>query len=135
MYVDYKYYREVYGGGLSEAAFKAAEPKAEAELRYLTYINGDVFEKTDPAIQNALCAAIDLVDAAAQDASASQGTAGAAGIKSESNDGYSVTYISDAQEGQTAAQALRTRITEAVRVYLLPTGWLSRRLGCGRCGR
>ena len=56
----------------------------------------------------------------------------AAGVKSETNDGYSVTYITEGQDGQTAEELLRKKILEAARVYLLPTGWLSRSLkgGC-----
>ena len=61
----------------------------------------------------------------------SNGASGSAGVKSESNDGYSVTYVTEAQDGQTAEAALRKKIAEAVRLYLLPTGWLSRKVG--RC--
>lgn len=45
-----------------------------------------------------------------------------------------MTYITEGQDGQTAEELLRKKIYEAVRVYLLPTGWLSRVLkgGCGR---
>lgn len=129
MYVEYDEYLSLYGGALPFEAFSAAEPKAEAELRYLTFANGDIFAKPDQAVKLALCAAVDLVASASQEAASRQGGADAAGIRSESNDGYSVSYMSDVREGQTAAQALRRRIAEAVRVYLLPTGWLSRRLG------
>lgn len=125
MYIDYDEYLRL-GGRLPFEAFEAAEPKAEAELRYLTYINGDIFAKPDDAVKMALCAALDIV---AQEASSEQGKAGVAGIKSESNDGYSVSYITDAKDGQTADQALRRRVYEAIRVYLLPTGWLRRTLG------
>ena len=53
-------------------------------------------------------------------------------MKSETNDGYSVTYITEGQDGQTAEELLRKKVLEAARVYLLPTGWLSRSLkgGC-----
>lgn len=124
MYIDYDQYVKA-GGCLSFEAFEQAEPKAEAELRYLTFMNGDIFGKPDPAVALALCSAVDLV-AASQAAEASS-AAGVIGIKSESNDGYSVSYITDGKEGQTAEQALRARVYQAVRAYLLPTGWLSRR--------
>lgn len=128
MYVDYSDYLSLYGGRLSYEDFEAAAPKAEAELRYLTFMHGDIFAKPDPAVKLALCSAIDLVAQAEQQSGSGQ--VGTAGVKSESNDGYSVTYITDAQDGQTAAQALRRRISEAVRVYLLPTGWLRRKVRC-----
>ena len=43
-----------------------------------------------------------------------------------------MTYITEGQDGQTAEELLRKKILEAARVYLLPTGWLSRSLkgGC-----
>lgn len=133
MYVDYGYYSSGYGGSLSEAAFKAAEPKAEAELRYLTFVNGDIFAKEDDLVKIALCAATDIVAQAQKEAAETAGASGAAGIKSESNDGYSVTYVTDAKEGQTAEEALRARIAQGIRLYLLPTGWLRRKVPCCGC--
>ena len=43
MYVDYEYYRAEYGGKMPEEAFPAAKRKAEAYIRYLTHLNGDIF--------------------------------------------------------------------------------------------
>lgn len=127
MYVDYEEYQELWHGRLSYEEFTAAEPKAEAHIRYLTCyapMPGSIFDKPDQNVKLAVCAATDLVSAA--DAEAAGRSAGVSGVKSESNDGYSVTYITDAVEGQTAEQALVKRILAAVRIYLLPTGWLYR---------
>lgn len=41
MYADYSYYQETFGGTMPEAAYAAAERKAEACISYLTYLNGD----------------------------------------------------------------------------------------------
>lgn len=128
MYVSYDYYSQTFGGLLSEADFNKAEARAEAVIGYLTYINGDIFAKEDNRVKLAVCAAADVIHYNQASANGNQ----AAGVKSESNDGYSVTYVTEAQDGQTAEELLRKKVHEAVRVYLLPTGWLSRvvRGGC-----
>ena len=42
MYVDYGYYADQYGGGITEKEFPSAERKAEAYIRKLTYIRGNM---------------------------------------------------------------------------------------------
>lgn len=131
MYVNYDFYSQTFGTTIPEADFTKAEAKAEAAISYLTYVNGDVFAKEDNRVKLAVCAAAEAIYFNEQQTSAAGGSA--AGKKSESNDGYSVTYVTEAQDGQTAEEALRKKVAEAVRVYLLPTGWLSRRVKTGGC--
>ena len=126
MYVSYEFYTETFGTLIPEKDFPRVEAEAEAAISYLTYINGDIFAKEDNRVKLAVCAAAEVVYHSTQ----SNGASGSAGVKSESNDGYSVTYVTEAQDGQTAEAALRKKIAEAVRLYLLPTGWLSRKVGC-----
>lgn len=131
MYVNYDFYSQTFGTTIPEADFTKAEAKAEAAISYLTYVNGDVFAKEDNRVKLAVCAAAEAIYFNEQQTSAAGGSA--AGKKSESNDGYSVTYVTEAQDGQTAEEALRKKVAEAVRAYLLPTGWLSRRVKTGGC--
>ncbi len=134
MYVNYDFYKEAFGT-IPEAEFAKAEGQAEANIGYFTYVNGDIFAKIDPRVQLAVCAAADVIYQNSQNSqrsSAAGASGGSAALKSESNDGYSVTYVTEAQDGQTAEEALRKKVLEAVRIYLLPTGWLSRRAGV-RC--
>ena len=128
MYADYSYYQETFGGTMPEAAYAAAERKAEACISYLTYLNGDIFATEDDRGKQAVCAAADVIQEDSQ-----KRASGSAGLKSESNDGYSVSYVTEQQDGQTAEEALRRKVFEAIRVYLLPTGWLSRRVKGGCC--
>lgn len=132
MYVSYDFYKQTFGDTIPETDFSKVEAKAEAVIGYLTYINGDIFAKEDNRVKLAVCAAAEVVHYHNTQASANGNQA--AGVKSETNDGYSVTYITEGQDGQTAEELLRKKIYEAVRVHLLPTGWLSRVLkgGCGR---
>lgn len=50
MYVDYEYYADQYGGGITEKEFPFAERKAEAYIRKLTYIRGNIFATENMAV-------------------------------------------------------------------------------------
>lgn len=131
MYVDFAYYKTVCNGDMSEAEFESYEKQAEAYIRYLTYINGDIFATESDPVKMAVCTAADVIRNCDKETASGQGK-----IKSESNDGYSVSYAAEMTDGETAAMLARRRVYQAVRVYLLPTGWLSRRVpgnsaGCG----
>ena len=130
MYVDYGCYWVDYGGKMPEEAFPAAERKAEAYIRYLTHLNGDIFSLPNDMVKDAVCAAADVYYAAEQERK--QRAEGKAGlVQSENNDGYSVSYAVEQTDGQTAEEVVRRKAYNAVYMYLLPTGWLRRKVGCG----
>lgn len=130
MYVDYEYYKAVHGGGLTEEEFDRQEPAAETYIRYLTYVNGDIFAVQSEPVRRAVCVAVDTIAAHAEAVAS-----GEAWIKSENNDGYSVTRASESVDGETSEAISRRKVAEAVRPWLMPTGWLRRTLrACpGRC--
>ena len=73
----------------------------------------------------------------AKAARATQGGSGAA-VKSENNDGYSVSYAVEQADGETEETYLRKKAYDAAYLYLLPTGLLNRKVGCchdHKCGR
>lgn len=125
MYVDYEYYTDTFCGKLDQDTFLVAERAAEAYIRYLTFPNGNIFATEDETVKNAVCAATEAYQEAAQAASGGNGP-----VKSETNDGYSVTYAAQGVDGETTEQLCNRKMYEAVRVYLLPTGWLRRKVGC-----
>lgn len=127
MYVSYDFYKETLGGIIPAESFPRAEMQAEAHIKALTYINGDIFAVESATIKVAVCAAAEVIYQHEKNGST-------AGIKSESNDGYSVSFVAEAQDGQTAEEALRKKVYEAVRLYLLPTGWLGRKVKMGGGG-
>nr|WP_304058351.1 hypothetical protein [Enterocloster clostridioformis] len=130
MYVDYGYYWVDYGGKMPEEAFQVTERKAEAYIRYLTRLNGDIFSLPNDMVKDAVCAAADVYYAAEQERE--QRAEGKAGlVQSENNDGYSVSYVVEQTDGQTAEEVVRRKAYNAVYMYLLPTGWLRRKVGCG----
>ena len=130
MYAEYEFYTGTYGGVLSESVYARLEPKAEAYLQYFTYPNGDIFAAADvEAIQKAVCAAVECI---AENTAISAKTGAYVPdrvIRSENNDGYSVNYA-DTRAVTSAEAALRRKVLDVVRIYLLPTGWLSRKVGC-----
>lgn len=134
MYVGFEYYTGAYGGTLlTEQGFTAAEQEAENYIRYLTYLNGDIFSdkaQTD-VIKDTVCAAADAYYAATKE------TVEGGNVKSESKDGFSVSFVVARKEGETADDYVKRCMHQVIRIRLLPTGWLSRKVGCGhghKCG-
>lgn len=125
MYTNYQYYVEEFGGAsIPESSFPRAERWAEAYIKRLTYVAGDIFAEASDVVKDAVCSAAE----AYYNCALRNGENGA--VKSESNDGYSVSYTSEQSEGQTVEAVARKKAYEVVSVYLLPTGWMSRKVGC-----
>ena len=99
MYVKYGYYSNNYKGTLiPKEDFQRAEQEAETYIRYLTYLNGDIFADTAQAdaIKGAVCAAADAYHMAVRE------TAEGGNVKSESKDGLSVSFVVARKDGETA---------------------------------
>ena len=134
MYVDFEYYSSVFSGSvLSEGAFQKAEQEAETYIRYLTYLNGDIFADTAQAdaIKGAVCAAADAYHMAVRE------TAEGGNVKSESKDGLSVSFVVARKDEETVEQYVKRCMYQMIQIRLLPTGWLSRKAGCKhdhKCG-
>lgn len=128
MYVDFEYYSTMFSGSvLTAETFPKAERDAEVYIRYLTYLNGDIFADTAQAdtIKCAVCAAAEACYAANMEQQ--QG----GNVKSENKDGMSVSFIVARKDGETVDEYVKRSMYQAVRVRLLPTGWLSRRAKVG----
>lgn len=124
MYVSYEFYSQTFGGSIPDDDFPKVEAEAEAAISYLTFINGDIFAKEDDRVKLAVCAAAEAIYY-------QRNTGGSPGVnpgsvKSVNNDGYAITFSTEKADGQTAEAFLTKKVNDAVRVYLLPTGWLSR---------
>lgn len=129
MYVDYQYYSAEYGGTMPKEVFPAEERRAEAYIRYLTYLNGDIFATEVEAVKQAVCAAADVYYVHTKEMAQREQEGRAGTAKSENNDGHSVSYVTEQTDGETAEALLKRKVYEAVYPYLLPTGWLSRKVG------
>lgn len=134
MYVDFEYYSTMFSGSvLTAETFPKAEQEAETYIRYLTYLNGDIFAdkaQTD-AIKGAVCAAADAYYTAVRE------SAEGGNVKSESKDGLSVSFVVARKDGETVDDYVKRCMYQVIRIRLLPTGWLSRKAGCKhdhKCG-
>lgn len=107
-YADYTYYTDVFGGTrLSQQEFNSCCEKAQSYIDYITL--GRASQNLSGEVKNAVCAATEEICKAGF----------AHGIKSEHTDGYSVTYSNEFSQKSEIS-----RIYEAVRIYLEPTGLL-----------
>ncbi len=137
MYVNYEYYQAEYGGQMPEEQFAPSVRKAESYIRYLTSLNGDIFAVSNDMVKDAVCAAADVYYEAWAEKEKQVRDGHTGRIKSENNDGYSVTYVSEQMDGQVLEEVVKKKAYAATYPYLLPTGWLSRKVRCGcanECG-
>ena len=129
MYTTYEFYTETYGGSMSEADFTLYEKRAEAQIRYLTMLKGNIFQAITPedtdyeTVCMAVRAAAEAVGSSTKQAEGGSTAAGT--IKSETTDGYSVTYVTETENSsKTAEEKLLVKINNVIRPYLLPIGWM-----------
>lgn len=114
MYADYAYYKDSFGGTLAAEEFNRYARKAERFLNYV--IMGEISEVTEQ-VKNAVCAAAEAV------AEIREGVQNIPqGIKSESTDGYSVTY-KDYNTDELAEREKRA-MYKAIKQELSGTGLL-----------
>lgn len=132
MYVDYDFYKSKYGGTLDETVFNKYEPRAESYIRYFLFSKAGLLDqRPDDSIQRAVCAVTDVVgDYFIQKTHKSASGISGAAVKSETNDGYSVTYSVEREDGETEEVYLRKKAYDAAYIYLLPSGALNRKVGC-----
>ena len=89
----------------------------------MTYARGDIFVEENEAVNDAVCAVAEVYYKYN-----AQQQAGTSPVKSENNDGYSVTYVTEQSDGKTAEEVVKKKAYDAAYPYLLPTGWLSRKV-------
>ncbi len=124
-YADYEFYIINYRGkAVSETDFPVAALNATQFIRMLTVGRSDRYEGDE--IKYAICAA---AEAYAQAFRLSESETQTAEISSENTDGYSVSYVSQRQSGETQEALFKRKAYDAVRACLSDTGLLSRRCG------
>ena len=114
-YVDFTYYKNDYGGTQikTENDFKRVENISEAFVNQVTFGRIARLSSIVDSIKDAICCVADTV--------AVQSEKREAVVKSESNDGYSISYA-DAMNDT----ALHNEMYRAVRSYPANTGLLNR---------
>lgn len=123
-YADYEFYTEKAHGRLEKERFEEEVLEASFFLRYLTFGKSDLVQPDE--LQYAVCAIADMYAAEKKNADS-----GAGRKKSENIDGYSVTYVTEQKEGETLEDLLSRKASQLARRYLIRTGLLNRKVGCG----
>lgn len=113
-YVDYKYYTDTYGGKkIGAAEFPSVSRWATALVDQMTFGRILNLPSIPDCVKDAVCSAADRYYDYKVKASLE--------IKSESNDGYSVSYVDSGKEEDAIKGA-----KSDVRIYLANTGLLFR---------
>lgn len=120
-YANYAFYVEEYGGQLmDEESFKRAIIGATQYLRYITLNRSDLSERDE--VKYAACAVADVYYSTVIAEQSGKGSG--SGKRSETIDGYSVTYIADRIDGETVESVFKKKAYETAREWLGPLGLL-----------
>lgn len=125
--VSYEWYKTTYGGELDEGTFDRLASQAflfaDAMTEYrLSTRWASLAESVRTAVMSAVCAYVDQANI--------EESGGP--ISSETNDGISRTYVTGSAASAGASKNIGTaqgRLSDAIRLYLAPTGLLFRGRG------
>lgn len=118
-YTDYRFYKEVYNGTMPETSFNRIIVAASSYLRKITF--DKVQEGSEPErVKRACCAMCDVIN------NAESAKVGGRTVKSENNDGYSVTFVTGT-DGQSESKALQRELYSTAELYLSGTDLLNMR--------
>lgn len=123
MYADYDFYRNSYHGSMSLEDFQKYGLLSQVFIDYITHdrINlGELADSTKEKVKLAMCAAADLYLAYQTMAGAGDGRE----IRTENNDGYSVSYVTEGRDGELQEDVLNRRLYAKIRPYLIHSGLL-----------
>lgn len=119
-YVDRNYYSDAgYWVGIADDDFDRIEKKASAFVREATF-NRINEENLSNDVKDAVCAVCEVLW---QDEMLRKQYGGRE-VKSENNDGFSVTFVTEEAAGRTHEERLQKKMYAAARPYLLHTGLL-----------
>ena len=123
LYADYRHYREVFGGSIvPEDKFRRCVSLAGKYIDRFTF--GRI---NDPSSVDGLAGcACEMAEAVYE----VKYRDGEKAVKSESTDGYSVTYLTERKDGEDADAFLGRKLYGICSLYLMGTGAMSRVLRC-----
>lgn len=119
-YADYKFYCEEYGGKMNENDFACSIIHASQYIRQITFGRSDFYKGDE--MKYAACEIADIH----YKSSSMVGM----NIKSESNDGYSISRVVEGMDGETIEELIRRKSYSSARKWLNSTGLLTRRVRC-----
>ena len=127
-YTDYEFYSTKTTGKAEQGVFDAEALEASFFLRHLTLGKSDNVQPEE--LQYATCAIVDMYISEKSKASSGKGKK-----KSETTDGYSVSYATETKDGELLDELLNRKAAEIARKYLACTGLLNRKVGCNHADK
>ena len=124
-YADYTFYVEKYGGDLiPDRKYGVAALNATQYIKYVTLGRSEKYAGEE--LKYATCAA---AEAYALTYNLTSGKNAAGQIKSENTDGYSVSYVTQAKDGESQEDLFRRKAYPLIKQWLGGTGLLNRKVG------
>ena len=127
VYADKEFYCSTYKGAVPEVFLERSLMNASQYLHTVTSGKADSFEGNE--LKYAACATADLYYRTCIEQKKN--------IKSENNDGYSVTYVTEQKDGESLENLFQRQAYGIARKWLLTTGIMNRRAGYAydhKCG-
>lgn len=126
--VDFAYYSGTYKGkSVEETDFPIMERRAEMYLKQFTH--GRLTEENSVNYENVKDCICEMVDAVNYYYKQSE-NGGFKEKKSETTDGYSVSYSTEHKDGENVHVTMRNKLYQIARMWLLDTGLLSLVIKC-----
>ena len=132
VYADYQFYVDEYKGKMDEIDFHKAIIHSSQYIRHITLGRSDKYDGDE--LKYVSCA---LADAYISAYKLSSGNNSPGQKKSENTDGYSVSYVTQGKDGESAEELFKRKAYPLARQWLVNTGLLNRRVGCNhdhKCG-
>lgn len=127
-YADYQFYKDMYKGTGEESDFDRATIVASQYIRYATLGRSDNYVGDE--LKYASCALVDAYLSAYKLSGGNSSASSTGQKKSETTDGYSVSYVTQAEDGESAEELFKRKAYPLLKIWLAGTGLLNRRVGC-----
>ena len=116
-YVDYEYYTDTYHGSkITKEDFLGVEDMAESFLDQITFGRIRRLDSVPDCVKKAVCCAAEMI--------AANNSKLDSNVKSESNDGYSVSYADASSYRTLQGEMYRTAKMYLANTRLLNRGWV-----------
>lgn len=124
--VTFDFYANEYGGRVIPDELELKQPVLKANTYLRNLMHQEPKEETMELIKMCLCEVAELI----YQEDCRKAEHGGREVQSESTDGYSVTYATEAEAGKIATNSLQKKVYAIIRRYLSHTGLLYTGVNC-----
>lgn len=124
--VTFDFYVNEYGGKIISDELELKQPVLKANTYLKNLMRREPQDDTLELVQMCLCEAAEAI----YQEECRKAEHGGREVRSESTDGYSVTYATEAEDGKIATNSLQKKVYAIIRRYLSHTGLLYTGVNC-----